>query len=66
MCVAGTPPTFTCSGANTTQQTITFDDATVGTVPGFSVVTADPRAAAQYHSATVPSPTPTLNADLAQ
>ena len=43
-CVAGTPPTFTCSGANTTQQTITFDDATVSTVPGFSVVTADPRA----------------------
>jgi hypothetical protein len=43
-CVAGTPPNFICSGANASQQTIAFDDATVSTVPGFSVVTLDPRA----------------------
>ena len=43
-CVAGTPPNFTCSGANTTQQTITFDDAAVSTVPGFSVVTTNSHA----------------------
>ena len=39
-CVAGTPPTFVCSGANAAQQTITLNDATVSTVPGFSVNTA--------------------------
>ncbi len=39
-CVAGTPPTFVCSGANAAQQTITLNDATVSTVAGFSVNTA--------------------------
>jgi hypothetical protein len=43
-CVAGTPPNFVCSDANATQQTIAFANATVSTVPGFSVVTADLRA----------------------
>ena len=37
--------TYQCSGANVTQQSITLvDDADVSTVPGFSVVTGDPRA----------------------
>jgi outer membrane autotransporter protein len=39
-CVAGTPPTFVCSGANAAQQTINLDDATASTVAGFSVNTA--------------------------
>jgi hypothetical protein len=43
-CDPATPPNFICSGVNNTQQTITFDDATVTTVPGFSVITADPFA----------------------
>jgi outer membrane autotransporter protein len=41
-CVASVPPTFVCSGANANEQSINnVDDATVSTVAGFSVNTAD-------------------------
>ncbi|MGE0503562.1 MAG: autotransporter domain-containing protein [Rhizobiaceae bacterium] len=44
-CVVTTPPNvFECSNAETAQQTIAIDDATVTTNPGFSVNTADPFA----------------------
>jgi len=39
-CVGSPSPTFICSGANNTTQTINTDDADVSTVSGFSVVTA--------------------------
>jgi len=42
-CVAGTPPTYTCSGFNDLQQNIPLEDATVTTVLGFSVVTPNIR-----------------------
>jgi hypothetical protein len=43
-CVNSGGSTYSCSGANTTQQTINANNAAVSTVPGFSVITTDPRA----------------------
>jgi hypothetical protein len=44
-CTLTTPPNqFTCTAAETTQQTITTDNAQVTTEDGFSVVTGDARA----------------------
>ncbi len=40
-CVAGVPPMFVCSDANTDQQTIEQNDATVSTVDGFRVNTTN-------------------------
>ena len=56
-CVNTVGTTFVCSGAETAQQTITLDDANVLTVPGFSVITADPRAVSITGDGASPIPT---------
>jgi hypothetical protein len=43
-CVNTVGTTFECSGAETTQQNITTNNANVLTLPGFSVITGDARA----------------------
>jgi hypothetical protein len=54
-CVNSGGSTYSCSGANTTQQTINANNAAVSTVPGFSVITTDPRAVS-IAGAMAPSP----------